>query len=48
VTDLRGWLEARRREIDAALDRYLPAPPACPARVDEAMRYSLFAGGAGR
>jgi geranylgeranyl diphosphate synthase, type II len=45
VTDLRGWLDARRREIDAALDRYLPGAPACPARVSEAMRYSLFAGG---
>ena len=45
MTDLRGWLDARRREIDAALDRYLPGAPACPARVGEAMRYSLFAGG---
>jgi geranylgeranyl diphosphate synthase type II len=42
---LREWLEARRRDVDAALDRYLPAPPACPPRVSEAMRYSLFAGG---
>jgi len=42
---LRDWLETRRAEVDAALDRYLPAPPACPPRVDEAMRYSLFAGG---
>jgi geranylgeranyl diphosphate synthase, type II len=45
VTDLRDWLDAQRREIDAALDRYLPGAPACPARVGEAMRYSLFAGG---
>jgi len=43
--DLRGWLEARRAEVDAALERYLPVAPACPARVCEAMRYSLFAGG---
>jgi geranylgeranyl diphosphate synthase type II len=43
--DLRAWLEARRTDVDAALDRYLPSAPACPARVDEAMRYSLFAGG---
>jgi geranylgeranyl diphosphate synthase, type II len=45
VPDLRQWLEARRREIDAALERYVPCSPACPARVAEAMRYSLFAGG---
>jgi geranylgeranyl diphosphate synthase type II len=45
VTSLRDWLEARRTEVDAALERYLPVPPACPPRVGEAMRYSLFAGG---
>ncbi|HET7695852.1 MAG TPA: farnesyl diphosphate synthase [Vicinamibacterales bacterium] len=43
--DLRGWLEARRNDVDAALERFLPSAPACPARVGEAMRYSLFAGG---
>ena len=42
---LRAWLEARRNDVDAALERYLPAAPACPPRVSEAMRYSLFAGG---
>jgi geranylgeranyl diphosphate synthase, type II len=45
VTPLRDWLEARRGEIDAALERYLPDAPACPPRVGEAMRYSVFAGG---
>jgi geranylgeranyl diphosphate synthase, type II len=45
VTELRDWLDARRREIDAALERFLPAEPACPPRVREAMRYSLLAGG---
>jgi geranylgeranyl diphosphate synthase type II len=45
VTELRDWLEARRNDVDAALERYLPSAPACPARVGEAMRYSLFAGG---
>jgi geranylgeranyl diphosphate synthase, type II len=45
VSDLRGWLEARRADVDAALERYLPQPPACPAQVSEAMRYSLLAGG---
>jgi geranylgeranyl diphosphate synthase type II len=43
--DLGAWLEARRGDVDAALERYLPAAPACPPRVSEAMRYSLFAGG---
>jgi geranylgeranyl diphosphate synthase type II len=39
------WLDTARHDVDAALGRYLPAEPACPARVGEAMRYSLFAGG---
>jgi geranylgeranyl diphosphate synthase, type II len=43
--DLRGWLEARRADVDGALERCLPSAPACPPRVGEAMRYSLFAGG---
>jgi geranylgeranyl diphosphate synthase, type II len=45
VSELRHWLEARRREVDAALERFLPLAPACPPRVREAMHYSLFAGG---
>ena len=45
MTELAGWLDARRREIEAALERYLPASPACPPRLREAMRYSLLAGG---
>ena len=43
--DLRAWLDARRNDVDAALERFLPVAPACPRRVSEAMRYSLFAGG---
>jgi len=43
--DLRVWLEAARRDVDAALERFLPDAPQCPPRVGEAMRYSLFAGG---
>lgn len=34
-----------RHEVEAALDAWLPAPPDVPARLHEAMRYSLFAGG---
>ena len=45
MTGLRDWLEARRNDVDAALEQYLPSAPACPPRVGEAMRYSLFAGG---
>lgn len=42
---LAAYLHARRTAIDAALDRYLPTAPDCPAQVAEAMRYSLLAGG---
>jgi geranylgeranyl diphosphate synthase type II len=43
--DLQHWLDARRLEIDRALERFLPSAPLCPPRVAEAMRYSVFAGG---
>jgi geranylgeranyl diphosphate synthase, type II len=43
--DLQTWLGARRRAVDAALEQVLPAPPAAPASVCEAMRYSVMAGG---
>ena len=39
------YLDARRREVDAALEEAVPAPPTCPPRVAEAMRYSVLAGG---
>ncbi len=39
------YLDARRREVEAALEEAIPAPPACPPRVAEVMRYSVFAGG---
>jgi len=41
----RRYLQAARDQVDAALHRALPAPPVCPQRLSEAMRYSLFAGG---
>jgi geranylgeranyl pyrophosphate synthase len=31
--------------VEAALDRYLPSPPACPPTLADAMRYSLLGGG---
>ena len=43
--DLAEWLEARRREVDRALEASLPMPPGCPVQVGDAMRYSVFAGG---
>jgi geranylgeranyl diphosphate synthase type II len=42
---LDDYIRAQCRMVDAALDRFLPAPPACPPVISEAMRYSLFAGG---
>ena len=42
---LAAFLERARRRVDEALERHLPKPPACPAIVAEAMRYSVFAGG---
>src|SRR6185295_12515703 len=45
VASLSEYLDTRRAQIDAALLRFLPIPPACPPSVHEAMRYSLMAGG---
>ena len=42
---LARFVADARTRVDEALDRYLPAPPACPALISEAMRYSVFAGG---
>jgi geranylgeranyl diphosphate synthase type II len=42
---LDAFLSSARVEIDAALERLLPRPPACPAIIADAMRYSVFAGG---
>jgi geranylgeranyl diphosphate synthase type II len=42
---LAVFLERSRAHVDAALERFLPKPPACPALLAEAMRYSVFAGG---
>jgi geranylgeranyl diphosphate synthase type II len=44
-SSLAAFLDGARVEVDAALERYLPTPPACPAIIAEAMRYSVFAGG---
>jgi geranylgeranyl diphosphate synthase, type II len=43
--DLHAYIHTRRRAIDEALDRHLPAATAPPPIIHEAMRYSVFAGG---
>jgi geranylgeranyl diphosphate synthase type II len=40
-----AYLEARRKDVEIALETWLPRPPQVPAVISEAMRYSLFAGG---
>jgi len=42
---LADYLRSHCRQVDEGLERFLPAPPACPPAISEAMRYSLFAGG---
>ena len=39
------FLRGARAQVDEALERYLPRPPACPQVISDAMRYSVFAGG---
>jgi geranylgeranyl diphosphate synthase, type II len=41
----KTYLRTRQREIDRALNRYLPKANTKPATLHKAMRYSLFAGG---
>jgi geranylgeranyl diphosphate synthase type II len=43
--DLKGYLVARQKQVDRALDRFLPKATVPPATIHKAMRYSLFAGG---
>ena len=43
--ELKAYLKARQKEVDRALDRFLPKQSARPATIHKAMRYSLFAGG---
>jgi geranylgeranyl pyrophosphate synthase len=45
TSGLEPYLAARRAEVEAALARYLPAPPRTPPVLADAMRYSLLAGG---
>lgn len=43
--DLKVYLHERAALVDAALDRWLPGEGALPAKLHQAMRYSIFAGG---
>ena len=43
--DLKSYIESRKQEIDAALDRYLPGEDVYPESLHKAMRYSVFSGG---
>ncbi len=42
---LADYLDRRRATVDSALAAALPAPPACPPVIGDAMRYSLLGGG---
>jgi geranylgeranyl diphosphate synthase type II len=42
---LDRWIDTRRSAVEDALERQLPVPPACPALIADAMRYSVRAGG---
>ncbi|MDD2707493.1 MAG: polyprenyl synthetase family protein [Verrucomicrobiae bacterium] len=45
MTPLKTYLQSRCRQVDAALNRFLPAASVKPPTIHKAMRYSLFAGG---
>jgi geranylgeranyl diphosphate synthase type II len=43
--DFSHYWSARQKEVDAALNRYLPSATTKPKTIHQAMRYSIFAGG---
>src|ERR1700704_7163144 len=43
--NLKRYLADRQKQVDRALDRFLPKASVPPATLHRAMRYSLFAGG---
>jgi geranylgeranyl pyrophosphate synthase len=45
MPDIATLLEEERRVVEAALDRWLPAPGEYPERIHEAIRYSALNGG---
>ncbi len=42
---LGAYLEARKKLVDEALERYLPGEENYPPVIFQAVRYSVFAGG---
>jgi geranylgeranyl diphosphate synthase type II len=45
LMELKEYLAAGQKQVDRALDRFLPRATTKPATIHAAMRYSLFAGG---
>lgn len=43
--DLRSYMDAGKKEIEAALDGYLPPDTAYPESLHKSIRYSVFSGG---
>ena len=43
--DLKSYLAAKAKEVDQAIDGFLPKAKTRPSTIHEAMRYSVFAGG---
>lgn len=43
--DLKQYLAAQAKTVDAALDRFLPKKSVSPSTIHAAMRYTVFAGG---
>ena len=43
--DFRAWMEGVQIRTEAALDRFLPAAAQVPAKLHEAMRYTVLGGG---
>ncbi len=45
MRDLKSWLKAQQKLVDAELRRQLPRENVRPVTIHKAMRYSIFAGG---
>jgi len=45
MSDLKPWLKAQQKLVDAELKRQLPRESVRPQTIHKAMRYSIFAGG---
>ncbi|WP_322404026.1 farnesyl diphosphate synthase [Massilia luteola] len=43
--EFQAWVKAVQADAESALDRFLPAPSRVPAKLHEAMRYTVLGGG---